>query len=161
MEQEQIQYRLVLVPCPFQGHLTPMLQLGGVLRSRGFRITVAHTVFNSPNPSEFPDFDFLPMPDGLCDPNVSSQNFISVITGFNVNCRAPLEESLGQIMGSNDQHESIACVIYDEYMYFSNEVADHLQLPSIILVTSSALNTLSYHAIPRLVKDGYIPLQGV
>lgn len=155
--QKQTKYRLVLVPCPFQGHLTPMLQLGNILRSRGFLITVAHTIFNSPNPSDFPDFDFLPLPDGVSDP---SKSFISVITGFGISCKAPLRESLARIMARDDPHEKIACVVYDEYMYFSSEVADHLQLPGIILVTGSAANTLSNHAMPRLVKDGYIPVQG-
>ncbi|VVA37851.1 PREDICTED: UDP-glycosyltransferase, partial [Prunus dulcis] len=37
-------------------------------------------------------------------------------------------------------------------------VANHLGLPSIILSTSSAANMLTYQEIPRLLKDGYIPI---
>ena len=138
-----------------------MLQLGTILHSKGFAITVAHTKFNSPDPSYYPDFNFLEMPDGLCDPNVSSKNIVSVISGFNINCKASLQEALTQMIGREEDHNKRIAIIYDEYMYFSEEVANHLQLPSIILTTSSAANMLTYQAIPRLLKDGYIPLQGV
>lgn len=50
---------------------------------QGFDITVALTVFNFPNPSDYPDFDFLKMSDGLCEQNASSYNFIDAISGFN------------------------------------------------------------------------------
>ncbi|KAE8039177.1 hypothetical protein FH972_011615 [Carpinus fangiana] len=52
--------RVVLVPCPFQGHINPMLQLG-ILHSNGFSITVAHTQYNSPDPSNHPNFSFIPL----------------------------------------------------------------------------------------------------
>ncbi|XP_062085075.1 UDP-glucose iridoid glucosyltransferase-like [Humulus lupulus] len=157
--EAQRRNRLILVPCPFQGHITPMLQLGTVLQSKGFVITVAHTKFNSPNPSYYPDFKFLEMPDGLSDLNVSSKNLVSVLSGFNINCKIPLQEALTQMVKTNGHREKIGCIIYDEYMYFSNAVANHLQIPSIILSTSSAANMLTYQAIPRFLNDGYIPLK--
>ncbi|KAM1995786.1 hypothetical protein ACFX15_028803 [Malus domestica] len=70
------------------------------------------------------------MSDGLCEQNASSYNFIAAISGFN-----------------------------DEFMHFSKELANHLGLPSIILITSSAENMLTCQAIPRLLKHGYIPIQ--
>ncbi|KAL9415863.1 hypothetical protein AB3S75_039126 [Citrus x aurantiifolia] len=36
-----------------------MLQLGTILNSKSFAITVADTRFISPNPSNYPNFDFL------------------------------------------------------------------------------------------------------
>ncbi|CAB4282356.1 unnamed protein product [Prunus armeniaca] len=117
-----------------------MLQLGTILHSKGFYITVAHTQFNFPNPLNYPDFNFLEMYEGLHEKNVSSHNFIDVISGFNANCKAPLQESLARMMEKEDQHSKIACIIYDEYMYFSEEAANHLGFPSIILSTSSAAN---------------------
>ncbi|KAF4377426.1 hypothetical protein G4B88_026379 [Cannabis sativa] len=157
--EAQRQNRLILVPCPFQGHITPMLQLGTILHSKGFVITVAHTKFNSPNPSQYPDFNFLEIPDGLSDLNVSSKNFVSVLSDFNITCKIPLQEALTQMVKTDGHLEKINSIIYDEYMYFCNDVANHLQIPSIILSTSSAANMLTYQAIPRLVKDGYIPLK--
>ncbi|XP_016650832.1 PREDICTED: UDP-glucose iridoid glucosyltransferase-like [Prunus mume] len=81
-----------------------MLQLGTILHSKGFYITIAHTQFNFPNPLNYPDFNFLEMYEGLHEQNVSSHNFIDVISGFNANCKAPLQESLAQMMEKEDQH---------------------------------------------------------
>jgi hypothetical protein len=50
-----------------QGHINMMLQLGCILHSRGFSITIAHTQFNFPNTSNHPDFNFLPVADGFSD----------------------------------------------------------------------------------------------
>ncbi|PQM32788.1 hypothetical protein Pyn_35493 [Prunus yedoensis var. nudiflora] len=61
-------------------------------------------------------------------------------------------------MEKEDQHSKIAYIIYDEYMYFSEGVANHLGLPSIILYTSSAANMMTYQTIPGLLKEGYIPI---
>ncbi|PRQ34282.1 putative hexosyltransferase [Rosa chinensis] len=151
--------RVVLVPLPFQGHITPMLYLGTILHSKGFHITIAHTQFNFPNPLNYPHFDFLKLYDGICEQNISAHNFIAVISGFNTNCKGHLRDSLARIMEKVDQHNKIACIIYDEYMHFAEEVANYLRIPSIILSTSSAAKTLSYLAYPRLQNDGYIPCQ--
>lgn len=91
-EQRQRHQRIVPVPCPFQGHVNPMLQLGSILHSKGFPITIAHTQFNFPNTLNHPNFNFLPIVDGFSNCNVSSVNFIDVISGFNSNCKAPLQE---------------------------------------------------------------------
>lgn len=159
MEKQLTSRILVLVPCPFQGHITLMLQLGVILYSKGFDITVAHIDFNFPDPSNYPDFEFLEMSDGLCEQNISSHNFIAAISGFNVNGKSPLQESLARKMEKEDQNSKISCIIYDEYMYFSEEVANHLGLRSIILTTSSATNMLTHQAIPTLLKHDHIPIQ--
>ncbi|CAN6692833.1 unnamed protein product [Malus baccata var. baccata] len=99
------------------------------------------------------------MSDGLCEQNISSHNFIYAISGFNVNCKSPLQESLARKMEKEDRNSKISCIIYDEYMYFSEEVANHLGLRSIILTTSTAANMLTHQAIPRLLKHDHIPIQ--
>ncbi|CAN6559487.1 unnamed protein product [Malus baccata var. baccata] len=93
---------------------------------QGFDITVSLTVFNFLNPSDYSDFDFLRMSDGLCEQNAW-----------------PLQSPTAGVIGSD-----------------SKELANHIGLPSIILITSSVVNTLTYQAIPRLLKHGYIPIQG-
>ncbi|XP_050369136.1 UDP-glucose iridoid glucosyltransferase-like [Argentina anserina] len=160
MEYQQARRcRVVLVPLPFQGHITPMLQLGAILHSKGFHITIAHTQFNFPNPLNYPHFDFLALPDGIGAQTISADNFIATITAFNTKCKDHLQDSLARIMEKDDQHNKTACIIYDEYMYFAEEVAKHLRISSIILSTSSAAKMLSYIAVPMLQKNGYIPIQ--
>ncbi|CBI16032.3 unnamed protein product, partial [Vitis vinifera] len=133
-----------------------MLQLGAILHSRGFSITVAHTQYNSPDPSNHPDFSFLPIPDGLSD----GQNFASLLNlvlAANVNCESPLRECLAE---KQEQHGDIACIIHDITMYFAEAVANHLKVPSINLVTSNVSTTIAHNAFPSLLEKGHIPLQG-
>ncbi|KAG4967200.1 hypothetical protein JHK87_032851 [Glycine soja] len=81
---ETQRHRLVLIPPPFQGHLTPMLQLATILHSiAGFSITIAHAHFNSPDPSNHPNFSFLPLFYGLSDTHISSKNVVDITATLN------------------------------------------------------------------------------
>lgn len=154
------QHHLVLVPCPYQGHLNPMLQLGAALQSTGsFSVTVAHTEFHFPNQSSPPHFDFLPLPDGLSDADTSSRDFVSQILKLNVNCKASFHESLTRLRERTDRQDEIACIIYDGLMYFAEEVARELKIPCIVFRTCSAANTSTYNQYNRLQEEGFIPLQ--
>nr|KYP35537.1 Cytokinin-N-glucosyltransferase 1 [Cajanus cajan] len=146
--ETQIRNRLVLIPPPFQGHITPMLQLATILHSKGFSITIAHDNFNSPNPSNHPNFSFLPLFYGLSETQISSKNFVDITATLNAKCVSPLKELLvDQIEKANMNHEKIACVIYDGLMYSIESVARELKLASIILRVTCATNLLTYHAV--------------
>ncbi|XP_030464349.2 UDP-glycosyltransferase 76E1-like [Syzygium oleosum] len=150
---------LVLVPCPYQGHLNPMLQLGAALQSTGsFSVTVAHTEFHFPNQSNHPQFDFLPVADSLSDADTSSRSFISTILKLNFNCKTSFQQSLTRLREQTDCQDEIACIIYDSLMYFAEEVARELKVPCIIFRACSAANTLTYNEYPRLQEEGFIPL---
>ncbi|CAJ1933204.1 unnamed protein product [Sphenostylis stenocarpa] len=152
--------RLVLIPPPFQGHLTPMLQLATILHSKGFAISVAHAHFNYPDPSHHPNFCFLPLFYGLSDTHISSNNVVDITATLNTNCVSPIKELLvDQIQKANINHEKIACVIYDGLMYSIDSVARELKLPSIVLRTTSATNFLTYHAFVQRQSSGCLPLQ--
>lgn len=133
-----------------------MLQLGTILHNRGFSITIVHTQLNSPKPSNHPDFDFQFIPEGLSKQEIASFNVVDVILALNERCRIPLQECLIQ----RESREDITCIIYDDLMYFSEEVANHLNIPSIVLRTSSAASLLSRLAILQLKDEGYIPIPG-
>ncbi|XP_074357024.1 UDP-glucose iridoid glucosyltransferase-like [Apium graveolens] len=161
MENQGMQRRphVVLVPAPLQGHLSPMLELGTLLHSKGFSIIIAHTIFNSPDPCNHPEFSFLPIPDNLGDQTAAAANLMTLIITMNNNCEAPLTEILAEFMKRNDQHDQICCIIYDMIMYVSGAVADKLQLPCMILRTSAASAAAAYEHLPRLNAEGYFPLQ--
>ncbi|OAY57797.1 UDP-glucose iridoid glucosyltransferase [Manihot esculenta] len=150
--------RVVLVPCPFQGHINPMLQLGTILHARGFSITIVHTQLNSPKPSKHPEFDFQSIPEGLSKQEIASLNLVDIILALNERCRIPFQECLIRMMLQSESCEEITCIIYDDLMYFSEEVANHLNIPSIVLRTSSAASLLSRLAILQLKDEGYIPI---
>ncbi|KAE8039176.1 hypothetical protein FH972_011614 [Carpinus fangiana] len=148
--------RVVLVPGPFQGHINPMLQLGTILHSKGFSITVVHTQYNSPKPSSHPDFSFLPLPD-----TSSSATTIDEMRHFalqlNTDCKARFQECLAEVMRQLGPYDGIACIIYDQLMYFSEAAAKDLKLPCIILRTGSAAIALARDALLQLKAEGQIP----
>ncbi|KAJ0083743.1 hypothetical protein Patl1_31330 [Pistacia atlantica] len=151
--------KLVLVPCLFQGHINPMLQLGTILHSKGFSITVAHAQFNSPQTSNHPDFIFQSLPDGISSKPDIPRDFLAFMSSLNLNCRAPFQEFLSQMIGKQEQQDELPCIIYDALMYFAEAVSSQLKLPSIILQTCSVTTMLTYFAYPRLQEEGYIPPQ--
>ncbi|KAK8572401.1 hypothetical protein V6N13_047999 [Hibiscus sabdariffa] len=160
-EQWRRRCRLVLIPLPFQGHISPMLQLGSILHSKGFSITVLHTTFNPPISSDYPEFRFVSAPDNLSDQAVPTDNLLFFISHINVKCRVPFQECLAKMVEQGrEEKEEIACVIYDECMHFSEAVAEHVKLPSIVLRTTSASTYISRNAIVRLKADGVLTSQG-
>ncbi|KAM7527721.1 hypothetical protein LguiB_031131 [Lonicera macranthoides] len=161
MQRRERKLRVVLVPCPLQGHISPMLDLANILHSKGFSITIAHTIFNAPNPFNHPDFDFLPIFDNLSAPDTSPKNLIALGASINANCEAPFKKSMAQMMEQpKEAYNQVACIIYDTLMHFAESAANHMNLPSIILRTASASAVLAYDSIPRLHAEGFIPLQG-
>ncbi|KAM1803377.1 UDP-glucose iridoid glucosyltransferase-like isoform X4 [Malus sylvestris] len=156
MEKKTQSTRLVLVPCPYQGHINPMLQLGSFLHSKGFSITVIHTQFNSPNPSNHPDFTFFPIQDGLTAEEISSENAVAILLAINANCTASFRQRLTQVMEQEPENK-ITSVIHDDLMYFTEAVAKDLNIPNIMLRTTSVTNFLARTALLRLHSKGHIP----
>ncbi|MBA0578736.1 UDP-glycosyltransferase 76E2 [Gossypium raimondii] len=154
--------RLVLVALPFQGHINPMLQLGSILHSKGFSITVLHTAFNSPIPSNYPEFGFVSIPDNLSEQLISADDLLPFISLLNLNCGVPFQECLAKMVQKQEveNEPSIACIVYDECMYFCDAVAKYVKLPSIVLRTTSASTYLSRNAILQLKAEGVLTSQG-
>lgn len=151
--------RLVLMPCPAQGHMGPMLQLGSVLHSHGFSIAVANIYPNFPDPSDYPHFHFFSLSSS--QQGSTDRGLWSAIRNLNTNFRISLKDSLKHLVEHFDgKGETISCVIYDGVMYFAEEVARELGIPSILLRTICAANARQYREYPRLQEEGHIPLQG-
>ncbi|KAI3830029.1 hypothetical protein L1987_04161 [Smallanthus sonchifolius] len=158
-ENGGIRWRLVLVASPLQGHMTPMLQLGTYLHSKGFSITIAHPEFNPPNSLNHPDFVFLPLPDNISSPGKFT-SFLGFLQALNDNCKPHLREHLVQIINAQkekSEKESVV-IIHDNLMVFGGSVAGDLGLPSIIMHSSSAAFFPAYKIIPQLHKDGRFPV---
>jgi hypothetical protein len=135
-----------------------MLQLGSILHSNGFSITVLHAQYNSPNPSTHLDFSFIPLPN--TSPALTGE-FIPFALQLNINCEARFKECLAEVMSQQGLDDGIACIIYDELMYFSEVAAKDLKLPRINLCTSCAANSLARIALTQLKQQGHIPFPGI
>ncbi|KAH9661374.1 UDP-glycosyltransferase 76B1 [Citrus sinensis] len=154
--------RVILFPLPFQGHINPMLQLGSILYSKGFSITIIHTKFNSPNSCNYPHFDFHSISDGLTDP--SAEDSTTILITLNAKCMVPFRNCLAKLVSNtnnnNAQEDSVACLITDFLWQFTH-VADEFKLPTIILQTHSVSGYLGIAAYPFLRDKGYVPIQAM
>uniref|UniRef100_A0A803QPM4 Uncharacterized protein n=1 Tax=Cannabis sativa TaxID=3483 RepID=A0A803QPM4_CANSA len=131
---------LVLVPCPLQGHMSPMLHLAKLLHSRGFSITIILVSSNELNPCQYPEFMFHYM-DNIISYNSFGGDVMLYLLMLNNKCTTPFTDSLLTL--TKLQFGPVTCVVYDAVMYFSAAVADQLQIPRIVLRTSSASTFLA------------------
>ncbi|OWM85479.1 UDP-glycosyltransferase 76B1-like [Punica granatum] len=159
-------HHLVLVPCPLQGHLTPMFHLANLLLSRGFAVTVIQIPSPSwrsldcthPNPS-FPSLFFEPIADGVaCDDDASNagEDVMSFLLELNSKCREPFRDCLDRV-ASSAPRGCISCLIHDAVMYFPVDVVEDLSIPRLVLRTSTAANFLG---LSLLDQKGFLPPQG-
>ncbi|EXC07559.1 UDP-glycosyltransferase 76F1 [Morus notabilis] len=152
--------RLVLFPLPLQGHINPTLDLANILHSKGFSITLIHTNFNSPNPSNYPHFTFHFIQDGLSESQASTNDVVSLLTLLNIKCVEPFKECLRKLVSDNDvSEEPVSCLISDAIFHFTQAVADSLKLPRIVLRTGGASSFVVFAAFPLLREKGYLPIQ--
>lgn len=154
--------RVILFPLPFQGHINPMLQLANILYSKGFSITIIHTKFNSPNPSNYPHFTFCSIEDSLSETEASTADLVALLSLLNVQCVVPFRNCLAKLLSNveEEEKEPIACLITDATWYFTQAVAESLKLSRIVLRTNSVSSFLVFSAFPVLSQKGYFPIRG-
>ncbi|RID41362.1 hypothetical protein BRARA_J01329 [Brassica rapa] len=149
--------RIVLVPVPAQGHVTPIMQLGKALHAKGFSITVIQTQYNRVSSSkDFSDFNFLTIPGSLTDSDLKNLGPVQFLMKLNQACEASFKQCLGQILKEQGENDEIACVIYDEYMSLSKAAAKEFQLPSVVFSTTSATAFLCRSVIAKVNADKFL-----
>ncbi|CAH8389739.1 unnamed protein product [Eruca vesicaria subsp. sativa] len=151
--------RVILFPLPLQGCINPMLQLANILHSRGFSITVIHTRFNAPKASNHPLFTFLQISDGLSESQIKddpTSNVMSLIAQINVNAESPFRDCLQTIL--SQESERVSCLIDDCGWLFTQNVAESLNLPRLVLSTFKATFLNAYPILPRIRTKGYLPV---
>ncbi|CAN8254963.1 unnamed protein product [Cochlearia groenlandica] len=135
--EEKSTRRIVLVPVPAQGHISPMMQLGKALYLKGFSITVAQTKFNYFAPShDFTDFQFVTIPETLHASDFKSLGPIRLQHKLNKECQVSFKDCMSQLLLQHSNH--IACVIYDEFVCFVEAAVKEYNLPSFVFSTTSA-----------------------
>ncbi|XP_044985639.1 UDP-glycosyltransferase 76B1-like, partial [Hordeum vulgare subsp. vulgare] len=146
-----VRRRVVLFTLPFQGHLSPMLQLAELLRARGLAITVLHTDFNAPDPARHPELAFVPIHDALPDEATSPDaDIVEQLQALNTGCEAPFREALAKLLR---QREDVACVVVDGQWYAALGAA---RRPRVALRTDSAATFRSLLALPRPLKMRHV-----
>lgn len=152
MEQKLARKRLVLVPIPAQGHISPIMQLAKSLHSKGFSITIAQTKFSYFSPlGDFTDFQFITIPESLPESDLKNLGQILLALKLNKECHVGFKECLGQLL--LQQSNDISCVIYDEFLYFAEAAAKEFNIPSVIFSTTSATAFLCRSVFDRFLNE--------
>lgn len=157
MEIKAEKCRVVMLVYPLQGHINPMLQLANILYSKGISIIIAYpSDFNPLNPSNHPEFTYLPLKAAdVCGLEITNVvDGVGGIIGFtavlNKIYKEPFEKSVQELMENDNENEGkrgkIRCIIYDVFMYFAQSVADQFKIPGISLRTSCAATILGITA---------------
>ncbi|KAF3582569.1 hypothetical protein DY000_02031657, partial [Brassica cretica] len=130
--------RIVLVPLTLHGHITPILQLGKALSLKGFSITVFQGLFNRVNTSSphYSGFQFLDLTGSLPESELMRLSPVEFLMKQNKMSEANFKTCIGQLL--LQQGNDIACIIYDEFMYFCGATAEEYKLPSFIFTAASA-----------------------
>ncbi|XP_010055927.3 UDP-glycosyltransferase 76E2 isoform X1 [Eucalyptus grandis] len=150
---------LVLVPCPLQGHLNPMLSLASVFHSKGFGVTLVLVQTSShPAATSWASDDFFYESLGGSDGSISNApdvDLMRFLNEVNLKCKSSFRDCLmGLRMGRLRDRK--LCVVYDAIMYFSAEVSDELEIPRVVLRTSIVANFLG---LSMLNQKAYLPAQ--
>uniref|UniRef100_A0A0D3BHL1 UDP-glycosyltransferases domain-containing protein n=1 Tax=Brassica oleracea var. oleracea TaxID=109376 RepID=A0A0D3BHL1_BRAOL len=96
---EKWRKRLVLIPIPAQGHISPIMQLAKALHLKGFSITVAQTKFSYFSPlDDFTDFQFITILESLPESDLENLGKILLALKLNKECHVGFKECLGQLL---------------------------------------------------------------
>lgn len=153
-------HHLVLVPCPLQGHLNPMLNLASIFRSKGFAITLVLMQSASPRVATSwvsDDFFFESLGGSTGDISYAHDlDLMRFLNEINLNCKLPFRDCLTRLR-MNRLRDCKLCVVHDAIMYFSGEVCDEMEIPRLVLRTSTAANFLG---LSMLNQKACLPAQG-
>ncbi|KAL1226053.1 UDP-glycosyltransferase 76E7 [Cardamine amara subsp. amara] len=155
--------RVLLIPAPAQGHITPIIQLAKALHFKGFSITIAQTKFNYLNPSKnLSDFQFVTIPESLQESDLKNLGPGRFMIKLAKECYVSFKDWLGQFLVKQQSiNEEIVCVIYDEFMYFVEAAVKEFKLHNVILSTTSASAFVCRFVMFKLYAiDGLAHLKG-
>lgn len=150
--------RVALFPLPFQGHVSPMLQLAGALHARGLAITILHAPFNAPDPARHPEFAFVPVP--VVIPEAGNDGMAKVLA-LNAALEASgcLRDVLASLVAGGEKPR-LACVVLDATLPAAQREAAGLGMPTLVLHTGSAATFRLFRSYDMLRDKGYLSVQG-
>ncbi|CAH2065167.1 unnamed protein product [Thlaspi arvense] len=156
METREEKRRIVLVPFPAQGHITPMIQLGQALNLKGFSIAVAQGESNKVSSSQhFPGFQFVTIPESVPVSQHETLGLVEFLMKLNKTSESSFKNCISHLL-LQQGNDDIACIIYDELMYFSEAAAKEFKIPSVVFSTGSATNHACGYVLSKLNVENFL-----
>ncbi|CAM0954373.1 unnamed protein product [Alopecurus aequalis] len=151
--------RVLIFPLPYQGHMNPMFHLAGLLHARGFAVTVFHADSNAPDPSRYPEYDFVAVPGGMPAATQEVVKVMEHILALNRSCEEPFRKRLAALLEAPGARDDVACLVADAHLLTLMDVARQQGVPTLALRTGSAASYRCFVAHPMLCDKGYLPAQ--
>ncbi|CAL9749515.1 unnamed protein product [Musa acuminata subsp. burmannicoides] len=158
----------LLLPYPAQGHVIPLMALAHCLVDHGFKVTFVNTEFNYARlVAALADMDqaasgrieLATVPDGLDLEDSDARSDIGKLTAGILKAMPPcLEELISRRGVSGDQ---ITCVIADQGMAWTLEVAKKMGVRAAAFWPASAAVLATMLSIPELIARGVIDANGL
>uniref|UniRef100_A0A0E0LIU1 Glycosyltransferase n=1 Tax=Oryza punctata TaxID=4537 RepID=A0A0E0LIU1_ORYPU len=159
--------RVLMFPLPFQGHVTPMLQLADVFRSRaGLAVTVFHAPVNAPAAAAAAaaagDYRFVTVGADVAEEAAalmptggSGSDFAGALMGLDALLRAPFDDALRHVLA--EDAATACCMVVDSNLRGVQEVAERRGVRTLALRTGGACCLVAYMAFPELCGKGVLP----
>ncbi|OEL20473.1 7-deoxyloganetin glucosyltransferase [Dichanthelium oligosanthes] len=166
---EKRQPHAVCLPCPAQGHITPVLKLAKLLHVRGFHVTFVNTEFNhrrllrSRGPDALncvPGFHFAAIPDGLPPSDAdATQDIPTLLYSTMTTCLPHLLALLSDLNAPSSETPPVTCLVVDGVMSFGYDAAREIGVPVAALWTASACGFMGYRNYRQLIDWGLVPFK--
>ncbi|XP_010532515.1 PREDICTED: UDP-glycosyltransferase 82A1 [Tarenaya hassleriana] len=149
--------KVIFIPYPAQGHVTPMLHLASAFLSRGFSPVVLtpepiHRRISSANLGR--EIDFIPLSNGPDCPDASPGDFFSVENAMENVMPSQLE---GILLRAGAR---VGCVVVDLLASWAIRVAGRCGVPAAGFWPAMLASYRVINAIPELVRTGVISRSG-
>ncbi|XP_051152300.1 UDP-glycosyltransferase 82A1 [Andrographis paniculata] len=148
--------KIILVPYPAQGHVTPILKLAAVLSNLSFRpvIVVPEFIQRRISPRIDAGIICLPISDGL--PEDAPRDFFAVERAMEENMPPALESIIRA-----EEDGQIACLVADLLASWSIDVARRCGVPAAGFWPAMHATYRLIAAVPQLIQTGLISENGL
>ncbi|XP_041002960.1 UDP-glycosyltransferase 82A1 [Juglans microcarpa x Juglans regia] len=152
--------KIILVPYPAQGHVTPMLKLASAFHNRGFDTIMVtpeyihHQIVSRLIESKDQTLS-MPIPDGL--DKATPRDFFAIEMAMEKNMPVHLEAMVRKL----DEDGGVVCMVVDLLASWAIEVANRCRVPAAGFWPAMLATYRLIAAIPDLVRTGLISDAGI
>lgn len=158
---------LLIVPCPAQGHVAPLLKLSQRIASKGIKVTFVNTEFihrkimasTSGKEREQIGITLVSVPDGLEPDDDARKDFLKFSDSFRRVMPGSLTELIEKTNSSN-YDEPITCLLGDISIGWILDVAEQFGLEQVGFWPGGAAHLALSLNIPKIIDAGMVDSNG-